>query len=659
MNRTAILFLALAVLLAHMLAIHQSPTGEFAAPYDVAHVAFRLGRNLVHEGELAWNRGEGIFSSYPSLLWIGVAALAERFYVSPIQVAQSLGMACTLGSVIVLTQFSMKRRSGLIAPLLLAVSGCAAAAGTSGTEAPVSMFLLTLLMLAFERRRRALQVFAGVLLAASQPTATWPLVMLVVLELGMRPRSESGIPRPRALLPVLAPILALAVLMGLRRFVTGAWFTPTSGELVADPLGQLSIGVAYLGGFFTSSGSAPLLLFPVLVALGPHATGTGRRALLVTAAWLAGVAFEGGSEQPFWNAIAPTLPIFFLSIQDAVTRLMDRHRRYQPIVIVALLLGGLASMAVSKVPGQLGPLRIEGAHRAWMTPSETLRTTYGTSHGRLGLLEEIRRVERLRQVGLFLRDSLPKSTPVSTAWPGAIGYLSRRPVHDLLGRTNPVPGELRTKPWAGRHAVDVRAALEQADAYLVSARVESAYAAEPLDDRLDFLRSWLGRPADFSPEVLDTDAFAAALAGYESVSVPVQVEGASEVPDTRPAMLLRKADLALTPTVRLEREGDRVRVFVEHRGHAQVVDLTLSIVRPDGGALWMRPNGEWFEGRAGEPGPRARTDVLLTESGMRSVQLLETRLPAAAGSRIHAQLHDWGGAGRFDAAIGAPAVLEL
>ena len=55
MNRGTVIFLALAVLLAHTLAIYQTPEGEFGPPYEVAHAAYRLGRNAVFEGLPLWN----------------------------------------------------------------------------------------------------------------------------------------------------------------------------------------------------------------------------------------------------------------------------------------------------------------------------------------------------------------------------------------------------------------------------------------------------------------------------------------------------------------------------------------------------------------------------------------------------------------------------
>ena len=141
MNRGTVVFLALAILLAHTLAIHQTPEGDFAPPYEIAHVAYRLGRNLVYEGSASWNQGGGWVESYPSPLWILLSAFSARTYLSPTIVSQWFGIFCSLATVIVLAQFSVVRMAGLIAPMLLAACGAAAAAGASGTEAPLAMLL--------------------------------------------------------------------------------------------------------------------------------------------------------------------------------------------------------------------------------------------------------------------------------------------------------------------------------------------------------------------------------------------------------------------------------------------------------------------------------------------------------------------------------------
>src|SRR5262249_20873804 len=106
MNRGTVVFLALAILLAHTFAIHQTVRGDLAAPYEGAHVAYRLGRNLVYEGSAQWNTGGPPVESYPSLVWVLVSAFAARLYISPIWVSQGLGLVAALGTVIVLAQFS-------------------------------------------------------------------------------------------------------------------------------------------------------------------------------------------------------------------------------------------------------------------------------------------------------------------------------------------------------------------------------------------------------------------------------------------------------------------------------------------------------------------------------------------------------------------------
>jgi hypothetical protein len=62
-NRIIALFVALAMLLAHSLAIHDDGFGRFSFPYEQAYAALRLARNLVYDDQLAWNPGLPAFES--------------------------------------------------------------------------------------------------------------------------------------------------------------------------------------------------------------------------------------------------------------------------------------------------------------------------------------------------------------------------------------------------------------------------------------------------------------------------------------------------------------------------------------------------------------------------------------------------------------------
>ena len=157
MNRTIALFVALVMLLAHVLSIHTDARGLVAVAWDQAHVPFRLGRNLIYEGQLAWNPGMEAFESYPSVLWVLLCALFERvsalMHGSVNVFAQTTGVLCALATTVVVSRVQPQRAAGLMAALILATSGAFAAAAVSGLETALFVWLLAWAFLAFERGR--------------------------------------------------------------------------------------------------------------------------------------------------------------------------------------------------------------------------------------------------------------------------------------------------------------------------------------------------------------------------------------------------------------------------------------------------------------------------------------------------------------------------
>ena len=134
MNRTLALLLTIAILLAHMLAIHKNALGAIAPPYDNAHVVYRIARNLVESQSFAWDHGSPAVESFPSLLWVTIAAIGTRLYFGVTMFCQTIGALSALITVFVLARFSPVRLAGVIAPLLFVVSGGIAAAAASGAE---------------------------------------------------------------------------------------------------------------------------------------------------------------------------------------------------------------------------------------------------------------------------------------------------------------------------------------------------------------------------------------------------------------------------------------------------------------------------------------------------------------------------------------------
>ncbi|NUP97902.1 MAG: hypothetical protein HUU28_17230, partial [Planctomycetaceae bacterium] len=179
MNRTTALFVALAILLGHALAIHQNLAGEIAPPFDFAYVAFRVARNLVQAGEFGWETGVFGLDSYPSVLWVGVAAIAERLYLPVNQLAQFVGLGCAFACVLVLARFSPERLAGVIAPLLFVFSGGVASAALSGLETSMLALWILIAFLAYERGARGWMT-AGLVLATLTRPQGFVFVLLLL-----------------------------------------------------------------------------------------------------------------------------------------------------------------------------------------------------------------------------------------------------------------------------------------------------------------------------------------------------------------------------------------------------------------------------------------------------------------------------------------------
>jgi hypothetical protein len=637
MNRGTVILLALAILLAHTFAIHQTPhAGDIAAPYEIAHVAYRLGRNLVHEGAALWNPGGAPVESYPSALWVLVSALAARLYFSPILATQALGLCAALATVIVLAQFSPKRTSGLIAPVLLAASGSVAAAALSGTEAAFAMLLSTTAFLAFERGWRRTLALALALLLLTRPEGAAFLFLLFTFEGLLRPRNE-GTPRAQRWSAFLLPGLVALATLFVRRALTGLWLSPFAAPLSEYDPARWRVGTEYLASFVFSSGFGLLFLAVVLSLCAGRSSAMGTRSLALAGTWWAVVAFSGGDELPFWNALVPALPLFFLGVQECLRVWMDERVSLARVVWPLLFLSVGAAFLVSKVPGDVGPLRLEGLLTRWQTPRGELAATYPRPFARLGLLEEIRAVEHLRTVGVFLRQRVGADAVILTSWPGAIGYLSRKEVRDLSGRAWPPPGEVRPHSWRGAARVDVVASLASDIDYIVPV----IGTLDLSDTPGDFLVAWLERYDTIGPtEKRLRELRKALMNGFMLVSVPVPAESsAPNKPSERPFLLLQRKDIEMIPALSLEAGDGLLRVHARHEGHLQVVDLCVRVTTFDGRELYLSPPGNWMPSAPLD----ARTSLLIFPTGTRSIQLLEARVPAELrGAKVSAWLHNPG-----------------
>ncbi|MCZ6598709.1 MAG: hypothetical protein O7B99_13810 [Planctomycetota bacterium] len=617
MNRTTAILVALATLLAHILAIHQDADGNFGPPHELAHAAYRLARNVVYEGTAAWNVSAPVVESYPSALWIGICSVLTRLHWVPITTAtQTIGIVSSLATVVVLAQFSTDRLAGLIALLLLVVTGTTAAAAACGTEMALFTLMAITAYLAFERRWRRTLAVLLCLLVVTRPEGSVLVGTLLVLELVGAKRNTRG--GERLLSTFLAPALVLAVVLLVRRWATGNWLSPYARAVVDLDAERIQLGLLYVRSFFFCAGAPTLVAAPLIYAVLGRLSASGLRALAFVLVWSLLAALAGGDGQPFWISMAPMVPFLFLAVQEAMTQAMDSHRRsLMNGSWMLFLLGILASALVSRTPADVGRIPLRKLQIRWMRPPEELHLAYGRMHGRAGLTAEIREVEQLRSVAIFLRDELNVGSSILTPWPGSIGYLSRKNVVDMRGRTTPPPGEPHLLPWQGMQRVDLARMIEQKIDYVVLGAVQRTPrdVAETWIEKYDTQRDRDGRLTEIL-QSLDQR--------YELVSVPVPIR--SDEPDVlspHPFYLLRSKDLELSPRIELEQEPDGSFVVLSrHRGHEQVVDLEIELAAPDGTEWHLRPTGEFVQA---DP-VRARTSVLLY-AGRRPIHLIRFTLP--------------------------------
>jgi hypothetical protein len=354
MNRVTVIVLALALLLTHAFGIHQSHTGEFAAPYDRAHVAFRVGRNLAHAGEAQFQPGAASVESYPSALWVGLCAAAEFRQLSPIWTTRVVAILAALFAVVALAQFSTDRMAGLIAPMLLAASGSVAATGGSGTEHALVMSLVVLAVLAFERRARWWLAASLSLLVLARDEGIVVAAVLFALDWIDRPRDAEGRRTERLGRAWLLPLAVLALLHLWKLRSTGEFLSPTESSWGSYEPERWRVGAHYLASWLRSSGTAPLVGAAILFLVGGQLAPVGRRALIVALAWIAVVVLEGGDGLPFWIALAPALPAAFLAVQEAFTGWMDRRPAAEVSIWILLLLCTGAALLASKSPSAIG-----------------------------------------------------------------------------------------------------------------------------------------------------------------------------------------------------------------------------------------------------------------------------------------------------------------
>ncbi|MDP6538897.1 MAG: hypothetical protein QF903_16345 [Planctomycetota bacterium] len=642
MNRSIALFVAMAVLAAHSLTIYTDPTATLAVPTDLAYVALRIGREWVHEGTLTWFAGQDAFESYPSLGWLAFSALLQRLHWLPLNPAVQLsGAGAAMATLVLASRLHPDRIASMIAPFLLAICGGVAAAAVSGTETAFMMCAVTAAFLAFERDRPVQLGVALTVCGLLRPEG-WLLAGVMAL---LRAVSVARGAPARSLAAFAAPAGVFALVAAVRREHTGTWTSAYTEHLLDLRSGELQAGLGYLLDFTVSSVSPLLLVFVLWPLLRGRLSATGLHAGGLFVAWASLVVLGGGGGPVFGEALVPALPLALIAAQEGMILTLNSHRAWIRgvawtgfLAVASLSALGSAGQG-SQLPGPAARL-----HADLMRPSHPPRFGYEDRRGLAGLEEEIARTRALRGLGVFLRDHVETGTSVLTAWPGAVAYLSHLPVRDLLGRTDPRAPEGRQRPWHAWERIDVLAAIEEAPDYIVPFLTRPRRF--PTRDAL--AEGWV-RTLDLSArEEGRTEEVSGALAAYELVSVPA---GISDRPGRRtPTFLLRRRELALSPTLELTVEEGEIVVRMRADGHEQLADLRVWAARRDGHLEFASPPGEF----SGTRNSLARTNLLLAPTAERPIELFRAALPPSQDEEhgalvsLHAVLRNPEATGRHD-----------
>jgi len=615
MNRTIALFVGLAVLLAHILTIHDTIYDDFGPPYELSHVAFRLARNLVYGDGLAWSPGHAGFDAYPSPLWVAISAFGQRAYLGVSTFSQTIGILCALSTMVTLSWFRRERAAGLIAPLLLVSSGAQAAAAASGTENALFALSAIYAFLALEKSYKKQLAIALVVLCATRPEGVVFVIGLGVLAL-FKDRTDSVVKR---LLPFLPALIWLCLIPLLRHASNGQWLSPTGLDMMSVTSERASQGLQFVLVFARSQVAPLLVLVPIAFAVTGKLPAFGGRCLFLAALWTAVVIARGGLSLPFAQIMLPALPFLFLAVQAAMFAALDRvgiiRKAALTSLTVALVLSGLAS----RTPSDLGPIPLRSVYKNWFEPGVPAKYQSRGHLGRTGLADEIRDTRRLRSIALFLRDNLEPTDTVLTPWPGSAGYLSRLEIFDLLGRTHLWPGQERLASWHGFPKVDLVVALEGDPDYIIFSR--TALPKAPTAYALAL--SWIASFDSKAEEENRASRVTALLEQYEAISVPINGLERGHSKKLEYYFLLRKLELGRRPQLELLIEDGRFVVNARHSSHGQVCDLRLALVDDSGKSWPLDPRGIVHP----TANPVARSSIELYSSS-RPFRLMEGKLPA-------------------------------
>ncbi len=647
MNRTLAILLAMAIMLAHSLAIHLDSAGHLGPPYDFAHRAFHLARNWIQEGSLVWNTqlegpARGGLDSYPSPLWVMVASLAERLYLPVTRFVQVLGIALALMTVRYSVMFDRDRISSVIPALLLVTSGAFAAAAPCGMEYSMVAFLMAAAFGSFEHGRRGPFGVYLCLLVLARPEGVLALVLFAAFSLRdslRRVRNKDLEMTGGAYLPGLA---AVALMLWVRNRAGGSLYGTWIAQMLTSDATTCHQGLNALLDLATSAVTPVLVLFPIMAWVTGPLTRTGRRALAWALCWITLVVMQGGGNLPFSLAFVPALPMLAIAIQQGILAALDTDiRAFERLSWAALFSTCLLGLLATKTPASLMTLR-EKAPTLQAMSVRRGPTPLGVDPllGRASVLDQMDRTKELRNFARFLQERIHGDYSILSTDLGAISYLSGLQVLDLYGQVTAPDSAALGEPWDPSPPVDLLATLDQEPDFILPGLLSlRGTARSPLGLGLQDL---LARDGALDNSVR-LDKIRQALGAYELVVVPIHPLRSRH---SSPFAFLRRKDLGLTPRLELNQDGQRIRVDLHSdwpsdskawKGHPQLARLAIEGTDEAGGTWRADPRGVWAQ----DTDRFARPNLRILPAPDRTIRLAELPLQNTPTGTTIVSLRAW------------------
>jgi hypothetical protein len=326
---------------------------------DDAYISFRFVQQWVGGNGLVFNVGERV-EGYSNFLWVVLLAALHRVGLPLLTAARALGVASSVGTLVLVHRLSARRASFDVASVLLASTPAFAAWSVGGLETPLYAFLALAASASFaaeeERGRGSLSGALFALLALTRPEGLL-FALVALLFRAARLRREGARPERRDLLRLAGFALVFGPFFLWRLGYYGhplpntvyAKHTALHAKILLGGLLYHLRSCDAAGGFF-------FLALPVAAALveRDRAPRTLHFAACV-AAYLGVATLEGKDWMPLQRVFVHVLPLVMVLVNDGVAALarldLPHAARLAPAIAAAHALFLLGRSVDEKATG--------------------------------------------------------------------------------------------------------------------------------------------------------------------------------------------------------------------------------------------------------------------------------------------------------------------